>query len=761
MAKLVRAGYVTHDIHGCFWHEVLPAVVARATPNSPAFPLLYTQAWAAVFAHLGASAQGTLVFALARQLDVCLAKTHCAWPVALEEHSPGTEGRAFLSANAATARNAAYAILTLVAQGDMLEPLELVRIGPAYPSTTWSPLLCQALVPWMRFSALDVLVGYWADSERCARTSVKQEQMLTALLLLHTAGTDAKVRWTSLAHTPTFLQGVSAHLDHTDALVRRLGMLVAECVSAAAVSPEAAPLRFPTSVWDGRGEGREVCRVLRAMRDAFDWARVVAAPHTPEAWAAALQLDATPSPTAVACPPAATWTCKPPRAPLTTRRLPERVPPKAPAAASSAPRGPLIQVLDDPTSEFHTYASPMDHDVSSDEGQDSSDTEDDPSDPSGTLDAAFSKPLRAPVYIYELAPLAREREVRAQKMLLKHAEPLLRRKTGWGYEIAEQATDLCIALCALQDHYGLRAFEARRTAALTALCAACPDPVADCLFEQVFHPHYAVAQRVAMLHAAAYAAQELAGVPREDVERAATRLTDDAATHARETGEHKMAAADPVRHAARVRNDAVRAALSDAPLPFAPQGSVRPKVAYTTAALGAFLFPLLNRFWMYRQAHRQRRVLYTGSDVVLSPVVLNTLLQTLAVLCYYAQNAPHFYARLVPDVLEMVDSVLAGEQETLVAGAALSVALIVLQATLQAGQGLALVRGHAPLLARLQDTAQAHFAEQEMRAGTTAPTPDLLVSPGTRARRAAAAVVVQLAELQEATQKAFLEGGRI
>ena len=759
LAKLAKSGYVAHGTHGCFWDAVLPAVVQRVQAGV-AFAPSYTQAWRAVFDQLG-PCQAPLVYALAQQLDACLAQTSCAWPVALTEHAPGTEGRAFLSPPAASARDAAYAILALVASSDEIEPLELVRLGPAFPSTLWSPLLSLALAAWMRAGVLTDLVEYWASADRCARTSVKQEQMLTTMLLAFTTDSGTRATWESLAHSPLFLQGVSCHLDHNDPVVRRLGMLVAECVSAVSVAPGTAPLRFPASVWDGRGDGREVCRVLRAMRDSFDFAAVREARADRSAWRAALHLEAH----AEAVVPRAVHEPQgpPPRAAPATRRLPARVPPKAPSATAR----PLIQVLEDDhedTDEFHTYAAPPEHDVSSDEGADSSeeDAGADGADEGTTLDAAFAKPRRAPVYIHELAPLARERDVQAHKTLLKHAEPLVRRKTGWGHEIAEQAVDLCVALCALQDHFGLRAFEERRTAALAALCVACPDPVADCVYEQLFQPHYAVAQRISMLHAVARAAQELAGARVESVGEAATKLADDAASHARDTGERQAAAADPARHAARVQRNAVRAAFSsDAPLPFAPQGSVRPTVAYTMAALGTFLFPLLNRFWTYRQAHRQRRVSYAGSDVILSDAVLNAVLQTLAVLCYYAQNAPHFYARLVPDVLEMVDSVLITERGALVAGAALSLALIVLQATWQAGQGLALVRAHAPLLARLQDAAQALFAEQETRAGVDAPTRDLLESPDARARRVAAAVVVQLAELQSDAQKAFFEAARI
>ncbi|WFC93789.1 telomere binding protein [Malassezia brasiliensis] len=762
VAKLAKSGFVAHRAQGaCFWAAVLPRVMQHVE-TSEGVPFLpsYTQAWRAVMGHLG-SQRGALVYALAQQLDAHLARTRRAWPLALDEHAPGTEGRLFLSPEASVARDAAYAFLALVAYTDDDDPMELVHMGKSYPATLYTPLLSLAIASWLHPRALDDLVEFWADATRCAHTSVKQEQFITTMLLAYTTGEDLREEWISLAQSEMFLQGVSAHLDHDDPVVRRLGMLVAECVSARTVAPGGMPLRFPASVWDGRGDGREVCRVLRAMSTTFSFAAVKHAHSDRTQWSSALQLDAQECVMVTApAPVPATARTSPP-----TRRLPARVSPKA---APPAPR-PLIEVLDEDdatpdTDEFHTYAEPIDHAMSSDEGVDTSDDEGDAAPgtdegASGTLDTAFQKRRRAPVYIHELAPLARERDVHAQKLLLKHAEALVRRKTGWGMEIAEQGVDLCIALCAMQDHYGLHNFEARRIAALAALCVACPDPCVDCVYEQLFTPHYAVAQRIGMLHAVARAAQELAGVRVEEVDVAAHRMADDAASHARESGERRTATADPVRHAARTRERAVQAALRDdarMPLPFAPPGSVRPTVQYTQVALRTFVFPLVTRFFAYQQAHRRRRVAYAGSEVVLSAPVLNALLQTLAVLCYYAQNAAHFFQQLVPDVLELVDHVLLVEHDSLVSGAALSLALIVLEATVPTSHGLALVQAHAPLLARLQDAAQARFAALEMRAGVASATPELVVSPDARARRAAAAVVVVLAELQQAVQTALL-----
>ncbi|WFC98398.1 telomere binding protein [Malassezia yamatoensis] len=634
-----------------------------------------------------------------------------------------------------------------------------------------NPLMSLAISAWMPTDALPDLIELWSNASRCARTSAKEEQMLTTALLAFTTDAKADCIWKQLGRDTMFLQGVSTHLNHHDPLVRRLGMLVAECVSSLTVGDGGKPLQFPASVWDGQGEGRNICRVLRAMRDTFTFEAVRDAWSDRECWMNALNLQ----PSALDRFFSQVQITKPrtrqpsPKESPPTRRLPARIPARSPQQKTR----PLIEVVEakpdnnEQNDEFHTYADPYEQVISSDEGNESSDDEPDhsasraggPDHERETIDEAFSKPRQPPVYIHELAPLAREREIDSQKLLLKHAEPLLRRKTGWGYEISEHAADLCMALCTMQDHYGLRKFEDRRLAAMTALCVASPDPVVDCIYEQLFTAHYSTAQRISMLHAVANAAQELAGMQAEDVDKAAERLADDAVSEAHETGSRRTAKADPARHAAHTRQSVVRSAFPselNKKLPFAPQGSVRPKVSYTRAALSVFVFPLINRLFAYRRALKRQRIAYAGSETILNDNVLHALLHTLGVLCYYAQNAPYFYTHLIPDVLEMADEILVHYNEAMVVGGALSLALIVLRATLHTSHGVALACSHSALLNRLQEAAQKCFAYLETRQGLDAPTPEYIESPDSRARRAAAAVVVQLAELQQATQSALL-----
>lgn len=233
---------------------------------------------------------------------------------------------------------------------------------------------------------------------------------------------------------------------------------------------------------------------------------------------------------------------------------------------------------------------------------------------------------------------------------------------------------------------------------------------------------------------------------------AAEALADGAASRARGAGEQRVQSA-----AGGARLAAARAATAaPSPLPFAPPWSVRPTVAYTAAATSVFIFPLVTRMWSYERERRRYARAAAGSEAVVAPTVRAAMLHTLCVLCACARNAAFFATRVVPDVLELADAVVAAagagaDDDALVDGAALALALVLLDAAWDADRGLALVAAHAPLLLRWQSLAQAVFAREEAR---DAPTD--LAAPQARACRAAAAVVVRLAEMQRVAQAAWL-----
>lgn len=720
VARLTSTGFVAKDARHSFWGTLVPRMLARLEHET------YRRAWSALRAQLPHAAQETLVYALCTYLDRRLDATGCAWPVARTEHAPGQEGRAFLSPTAVEAVHAATALLhCIVADESGATKADLVRLAPAHVPP-WTPLMAVCLARWIvtphdAAEVLPLFVDVWADPTRSRRASRKEELFLTTLLAacMH-APTDVLAH-VSLSHP--FLSGVSAHLENADSGIRRLGMLIAELVSAAV----GRPLTFPAAVWDGRGEMREDARVIRALALSPP-----TAPPDRRTWTALLCEDA-PAPR----PPPPVRRARP-----QTRALPPRVQPHA---------RPLIEEIEpEEEGEFKTYAHESDEEGVGEGDEDEEDEEGegedagvggeeegDSADPSGTLDKALHKKRRPPVYVGELAPLLRDDDYRANRLALKHAEPLIRRKTGWGNEVRENAVDLCLALCALQNTFDMRAFDELRTHALVALCVASPIPVADCLAEQFFTPHYALPQRLAMMHALAAAAHELAGLD--------PLLDSDA----------------PAAHAAHMADQAAQRARSRsvARVPFAPPGTLAQPKPYLAVATSAFVLPLLNRFYMYLDATRIRSLggyRRAGSELALSSDALAAALYTLCVLCSAARNALGFYASIMPEVIALAQQVVATRahaDDATVHAAALALVLVMLDAAWERDRGIALVRAHASTLIHVRDTAQGIV--EHAAGGDAAPT------PRARALRAAAGTLVRLAEMEHEAQDALLGTGSL
>ncbi|WFD20009.1 telomere binding protein [Malassezia caprae] len=665
LARLARAGHVTP----AFWRAAAPHIHDET-------------AWALVWEACEERVHEAVLHALLALWQSRIERTPYARAVAHDERGPGTEGRAFLTREAMQYAYSAYHMLRTVAGAAEAPRWAWTRLG-----ATYAPLLCVALAAWAMdrepIDSLAALLRAWSDPRRIARASFVHAEGITTLVLvaLKWVGPHEAIR--AHATSPPVLRGVSAHMEHSDPGVRRLGMLVAEVLSAA--SGVERPLRFPEAVWDGRGDGRETCRVLRALYDR-------AGPRWPSTELVAWPAEEEPAPRPAERPPRVSE-------PVTTP-LPRRVPAR-----------PLVVDVSEGIAE-----APCMPDESDDSSGEDGDT-------SVLLDAALRKKPPAPVYVYELVPLLRERAYQANKLALKHAEPLIRRKTGWGAEVAEHAVDLAVALAALQDNYEIHAFEERRTRALAALCVAAPGVVVDCLCEQVFSPHYALAQRLSMLRAMADAAQEMAGLAPREAADASRQLADAATARARASGEERL-----VQHGVDVaRWQAAR--LGGA----APAWGVKPTVPFTAAA-SAFLFPLLRRC---EAAQQQVSRTYAGSDAMTSAPVLAAVLHTLCVMCQAGRHAPFFATRIAPDVLALAER-QSGHADATVAGAALALVLVVLDAVGDAERLVA--REQAPLLVRVQSVAESYVAAR----------------PGGALERSAAAVVLRISEMQARVRQALL-----
>lgn len=124
---------------------------------------------------------------------------------------------------------------------------------------------------------------------------------------------------------------------------------------------------------------------------------------------------------------------------------------------------------------------------------------------------------RRPVYIRDLMAMLRDTEKHDRFQLgVKHAAPLIRRKTGFGKEVTDHAEELARILCSLQDPFNTDDFEDLRLQALIAVILSQPSVIAPWLGRQAFTGEYSIAQRCLMLTALGLSGRELAGLQEPD-----------------------------------------------------------------------------------------------------------------------------------------------------------------------------------------------------------------------------------------------------
>ena len=194
-----------------------------------------------------------------------------------------------------------------------------------------------------------------------------------------------------------------------------------------------------------------------------------------------------------------------------------------------------------------------------------------------------------------------------------------------------------------------------------------------------------------------------------------------------------------------------------------------PVVPFREVAGEFFIMPLINGFWQHLQdaSIRQSRAMESGSryrgagaGLILSPMALEKFLMTLALLLHAARHSPLFLAVLGPEALELAATIGARHpsapnesngtetesHEASVVGAALEIALVVLDASfeLDGGRTLALDKSH--LLLGVGEWASSVFQAEEM--GGTVASGQGGLREG-RVRAAAAGVVVKVSEIGE------------
>lgn len=125
--------------------------------------------------------------------------------------------------------------------------------------------------------------------------------------------------------------------------------------------------------------------------------------------------------------------------------------------------------------------------------------------------------VRPPVYIRDLMGMLRDSEKHDRFQLgMKHAAPLIRRKTNFGREVSDHAEELARILSGLQDPFDTESFDELRLQALIAVILSDASAIAPWLSRQAFAGEFSIAQRCVMLTALGLSGRELAGLKEQD-----------------------------------------------------------------------------------------------------------------------------------------------------------------------------------------------------------------------------------------------------
>ncbi|RYP41667.1 hypothetical protein DL767_000872 [Monosporascus sp. MG133] len=197
--------------------------------------------------------------------------------------------------------------------------------------------------------------------------------------------------------------------------------------------------------------------------------------------------------------------------PATARKPPkpkESVPPQ-PSKAAPNP-GFIIEEVEGDEEEdpdLVPYAKP---------DSDAEDSDDDP-----TL-INRDKP-KAPVYIRDLITYLRDTEnYDKQKLALRTAPTLIRRKANYGTEVSSHAEELATLLVGLQDKYDLDNFHEMRLQGMIAVVVAQPKKMGQWFAKTFFDGDYSLSQRASILVVLGLSAREIAGFDASEYAAAAS-----------------------------------------------------------------------------------------------------------------------------------------------------------------------------------------------------------------------------------------------
>lgn len=345
----------------------------------------------------------------------------------------------------------------------------------------------------------DTLLDKWTDAKWIRFSSFASHFQMTHLVMLTIGLLRPYHPFLLTASTSgRFLMACQSYLAHPDGAVRRLGMLVAETLSAltmpdgpdaeekdetedlmrgldleegatkAPKAPAARRLKFGAGMWDGEGEGREEARWLRACIGVQD-DQAALPPFDSPAWL--LGWDTVPTESKPS-------TAEPSRRGRSPSPKPYR-PAEKPIRKSAKPRPkPKVVMLDEEDDPLSGYSSP-----SAASSRSPSPTpsylEEVANDPTLALEPTDKKKVQRPVYMPQLLALLRDKDnPNAIEMALNHGEALVRAKRSFGTEVSESAANLVAQLVGMNDTYGLDDFDKKRNALTRAVVACAPKQTA-------------------------------------------------------------------------------------------------------------------------------------------------------------------------------------------------------------------------------------------------------------------------------------------
>lgn len=272
------------------------------------------------------------------------------------------------------------------------------------------------------------------------------------------------------SHRAEFLIAIQSFLSHPDPKIRRLGMLVAEVLSALTIRedsdgslqkdddeieelkagleadeggsrPVRAPrrLRFDSGMWDGEGEGKEECRWLRSCIGVNDLGTDIKDDSIGHAWLFGWTLDGeSPNHDSDPIPLRPTGVSTGSNRGRSETQGDSKTKAKSNPKVKSNPNPKVVMLDEDQEADALQGYAPDSPSSSRSPSPTPSYLEEVASDPTLALDTSQKKKITRPVYVPQLIALLKEREKPEHiEMGLKWGEGLVRAKRSFGTELCE------------------------------------------------------------------------------------------------------------------------------------------------------------------------------------------------------------------------------------------------------------------------------------------------------------------------------------